>query len=49
MVVGNDGEGAVGPVVLTGGKIFVCIEIGYPGRGFRYEELDNSKVEKVEE
>ena len=30
MVVGNDGVGVVGPVALTGGKIFVYIEIGYP-------------------
>ena len=28
MVVGNDGVGVVGPVALTGGKIFVYIEIG---------------------
>ena len=48
MAVGNDGEGVVGPAALTGGKIFVCIEIGYPGRGRRHGELDNSRVEKVE-
>ena len=29
-VVGNDGVGVVGPVALTGGKIFVYMEIGYP-------------------
>ena len=33
MVVGNDGVGVVGPVALTGGKIFVYIEIGYPRWG----------------